>query len=265
MSIAKVAAVSGASSGIGRACAALLAARGWTVYDLSRHDGGAPGVAHIDADVCSAASLDAAMARIAQEAGGIGLLLACAGCGVSGAVEFIPEEDMRRQFDVNLLGTIRTVRAALPYMRRAGGGRILCVSSVAAVCAIPFQAYYSASKAGVCAFTDALRGEVAPFGIEAASVLPGDIRTGFTAARRKTEAGAAEYGGRIARSVAGMERDEEAGMTPEAAAREIVRIAGGRRLRPQYTIGARYRAVTALAKLLPRAAVNAIVSRLYGG
>lgn len=254
--------ITGGSSGIGRATAKLFAARGDAVYELSRHGAGDDGIVHLDADVTRPATLAAAVDRVTEERGRIDLLVCCAGMGVSGAVEFIPEADMRRQFEVNVYGTVNTVRAALPVMRQAGAGRIVCVSSVAAVYAIPFQAYYSASKAAVNAFTDALRTEMKSFGVSVCAVMPGDIATGFTDAREKTAAGEDVYR-HAASAVARMEKDERGGMPPEAVAKLIVKLADKKRVAPLYTVGLSYKALVFLKRLFPAAFASRIVGEMY--
>lgn len=258
----KTVVITGASSGIGRATAKLFAERGERVYDLSRHGAGDPGVTHVDADVTQPETLQTAVERITAETGGIDLLVCCAGMGVSGAVEFIPEADARRQFEVNLYGTIHAVKAVLPVMRQAGKGRIVCVSSVAAVYAIPFQAYYSASKAAINAFADALRSEVKPFGVSVCAVMPGDIATEFTAARRKTAAGEDVYRN-AASAVAKMEKDEKNGMPPEAVAALIGKLSDKKTLAPLYTVGVSYKALVFLKRLFPAAFASKIVAGMY--
>ena len=258
----KTAVVTGGSSGIGKATADMLAKNGYRVYELSRSGKDREGVTHIDADVTDSGTLVSAFERIVRKEGGPGLLVTCAGMGVSGPVEFIPEADMQRQFEVNLYGAINTVRAALPAMRKQKSGRIICVSSVAAVYAIPFQAYYSASKAAVNAFTDALRNEVKAFGISVTSVMPGDIATGFTDARQKTVLGEKEYP-HAKSAVEKMEKDERGGMPPEAVARLIVRLAGKKNVAPCYTVGASYKALVFLKRLFPAAAAVKIVGSMY--
>ena len=254
--------ITGASSGIGRATAKLFADRGDRVYDLSRHGSDDAGVVHIDADVTKPETLQSAVERIVSETGGVDLLVCCAGMGVSGAVEFIPEADARRQFEVNLFGTIDTVKAVLPVMRRAGRGRVICVSSVAAVYAIPFQAYYSASKAAINAFADAVRTEVKPFGVSVCAVMPGDIATGFTAARQKTAAGEDVYRN-AASAVAKMEKDEKNGMPPEAVARLIGKLADKKSVAPLYTVGVSYKTLVFLKRLFPVAFASRIVGDMY--
>ena len=137
-------------------------------------------------------------------------------------------------------------------MRKQGYGRIVNLSSVAGAIPIPFQTYYSASKAAINSYTMALANEVKPFGIQVCCVQPGDIRTGFTAARRKEPAGR-RYLRRPHRAVrvAGMERDEQTGMAPEQAGAFIARVATRKGVRPVNTIGLQYKFFCFLAKVLP--------------
>ncbi len=193
----------------------------------------------------------------------IDVLINNAGFGISGAVEFTEAEDAKRQMEVNFFGMVNVCRAVLPLMREAGGGRIVNLSSVAGVIPIPFQTYYSASKAAINAYTMALANEVRPFGIRVCAVLPGDIRTGFTAARQKSRAGDDIYGGRIGRSVAGMEHDERNGMRPETAGAYIASVATRRAVKPLRAIGAQYKLFCVLAKLLPVRVLNWLVGLIY--
>jgi len=148
-------------------------------------------------------------------------------------------------------------------MRRQRCGKILNISSVAAMIPIPFQAYYSAAKAAINSYTLALAAEIRPYGIQVGAIQPGDIKTGFTAARRKSLEGDDVYGGRIGRSISVMEQDEQAGMPPEAVARKICAALKKKRLRPVTTVGGRYRFICAAAKLLPASLLNRIVSKIY--
>ena len=215
---ARVAVITGGSSGIGLHAARALRGRGLNVYELSRRaENAEPGVTHLQADVTDEAQVNAAVAEILRREGRIDILINNAGFGISGAIEFTPAQEARRQFDVNFFGMVNMNHAVLPIMRQQGGGRIVNMSSVAAPIAIPFQAYYSASKAAVRTYSLALASEVRPFGIEVCVIMPGDIATGFTAARRKSCDGDDVYHGRIARSVAVMEHDEQTGMSAEYA------------------------------------------------
>ncbi len=259
----RVAVVTGGSSGIGRETAKALRDAGIRVYEISRHDAATPGVIHLTADVTDEAAVSAAAAQVAATEGRLDILVTCAGFGISGAIEFTELAAAKKQLDVNFFGTVNAVKAVLPQMRRQGGGRIVSVSSVAAPIAIPFQTYYSVSKAGINTFIGGLRNEVRPYGIIACAVMPGDIRTGFTDAREKSPAGDEAYGGRISRSVAVMEKDERGGMDPAEAGAFLAAVAQKAQVRPLYTIGGKYKFFVWLANTLPDALISRLVYGLY--
>ena len=260
----KVIILTGGTSGIGKATAELLRRQGCTVYEFSRRP--APSDPwHRCVDVTDDAAVKAAVDAVYSREGRIDILINNAGFGISGAIEFTDPADAHRLMEVNLFGMDNAIRAVLPHMRRAGSGRIVNISSVAGVFAIPFQAWYSISKAAVRSLTMALYNEVAPYGIQVASVMPADIRTGFTAARKKSVAGDEAYGGRISRSVAKMEKDEQNGMAPEAAAKTIAKVALKQgRVKPFYTIGLTYKCLVLLDHLLPCRTVRWLLYQLYG-
>lgn len=262
--MSRVAIVTGAGSGIGLSASKALARYGWTVYDFSRTDRAAPNVKHIGCDISDEAQVRAAVSRVIEEQGRIDLLLNNAGFGISSAVEFTRAEEAEKLIRVNLLGADNVTRAVLGTMRAQRGGRILFTSSIAGILPIPFQAWYSVTKAAINAYALALRNEVAPFGVSVCAVMPGDIHTGFTAAREKSAAGDDVYGGRIEKAVSAMEKDERNGMSPDAAGAYLAKIAGKKRVKPLYAIGAQYKLFAVLAKLLPARLSNWIVGRLYG-
>lgn len=247
----RTALVSGGSSGLGLATARALRAQGFTVYTLSRREFSEEGLTHIRCDVSSEAECGAAVAGVLAGTGRLDLLVNCAGFGISGAAEFTEDEDAHRLMEVDLFGAVRLTRAALGPMRAQGGGRIVNVGSVAGSLPIPFQAWYTAAKAALDAWTGAVANEVRPFGIRMTCILPGDTATGFTAAREKSPEGDAVYGGRISRSVTRMEKDERNGTDPALSGRAIARIAMKKHLKVQYTLGAQYRLFIVLGRLLP--------------
>ena len=261
----KICVITGGTSGIGLCTALKMKAKGYEVCEISRRREGAAGINHISADVTDEKRINEAVSYIIDKAGRIDVLINNAGFGISGAVEFTETADARKQFDVNFFGMVNMNRAVIPFMRRAGGGRIVNISSVAAPIAIPFQAYYSAAKAAINSYTMALINEVRPYGISVCAVQPGDICTGFTGAREKSYAGDEIYSGRISGSVAVMEHDEQNGMKPETAAHLIATVASAKKVRPVYTIGFKYRLFCALVKILPAGLVSYIVGRIYGG
>lgn len=260
----KVVLITGGSSGLGLAAAQSLRDRGCLVYEISRRETAHEGILHIGADITNEEAVMTAVDRIIEEAGRLDILINNAGYGISGAVEFTEAADAKRLFDVDFFGAVNAVRAALPYMRQAGGGRIVNISSVAAALPIPFQAYYSAAKAAISAYSLALADEVKPFGISVCAVMPGDVHTGFTAARLKAHTGDDIYNGRIERSVSKMERDEMGGMSCEKAGTYIARIALAKRAGTLHTIGFSYRFDVLLSRWLPTGIVRRIVGRMYG-
>ena len=174
----KVAAITGASGGIGRATAQLLADE-YRVYDLSRSGTDSGNIVHIDADVTNEESLSAAFSRIRAREGRLDLLICNAGIGIAAAAEFTDAAAAGHQMNVNFFGVYLACKHAMPLLRETGG-RIVAVSSAAAEFPIPFQSFYSASKAAVNTFICALRNEVRAFGVSVCAVMPGDTKTGFT-------------------------------------------------------------------------------------
>lgn len=263
MGAGKVCLVTGGSSGIGLEAAKALADSGARVYELSRRETHNTGIEHISGNVTDEESVRRAVEEIVSREGRLDVLVCCAGFGISGAVEFTRLEDAKKQLDVNFFGVVNTVKAALPVMREQRSGRIVAVSSVAGEIAIPFQTYYSVSKAAINAYIAALRNEVRPYGITAVAVMPGDIKTGFTAAREKRHEGDDIYGGRIGRSVATMEHDEQNGMSPAAAGRFICRVSLKKSVTPACTIGLQYKLFITLARFMPRTLVSRVVYMMY--
>lgn len=260
---ARVAVITGASGGIGRATAQNLKNRGMVVYDLSRSHKPAEGIRHIGCDVTDEEAVRRAITEVIAAEGRIDILVCCAGMGISGAVEFTDPTESKRQIDINLFGTDRTVRAVLPYMRTQRSGRIVVISSVAGLTPIPFQTWYSASKAALLSYSMALRNEVRPYGITVSAVLPGDIKTGFTDARAKSVKGDEAYDGRILRSVSRMEHDERNGLTPEYAAGIVAKAATARSPRPMYSTGAVYSILCVLCRVLPARLTQFILYQMY--
>ena len=255
--------ITGGSSGIGLACAKKFAAQGFTVYELSRRGGDDAAIRHIACDVTDEAAVIAAFDRIAVQERGIDIVICNAGFGISGAAEFTALEDAQAQFDVNFFGALRTAKAAIPHLRNSRG-RLIFMSSAAAVFPIPFQSFYAASKAAVNSLSSALRNELKPFGVSVLALMPGDVHTGFTDARRHGEQGGELYGQRMHRAVAAMEKDEQNGMTSEYIAKKVYLYALKKHVAPAYTLGVKYKLLAALNKLLPFSAVNFLIGKIYG-
>lgn len=259
----KTAIVTGGSSGIGRCTAAALAKAGYRVYEFSRREVPLPGVVHRRVDVTDEQAVRDAVAEVAASSGGIDAVVNCAGFGISGAVEFTELSQAKAQFEVNFFGTVNVNRAVIPFMRRAGHGRIVNVSSVAAAAHIPFQTFYSASKAALSSYSCALDNEIRCYGIRVTAVELGDICTGFTKARQKNVQGDDVYGGRISRSVGQMEQDEQKGMAPEVVGTHIARLVQKKTCAPLVTVGVSYKVLGWLCRALPSSLRGWIVGKIY--
>ena len=261
----KVAIVTGGTSGIGRAPALALQERGYTVDELSRRAEGMPDIRHIVADITKEETLQAAVEQVLAVEGRLDLVVNNAGFGISGAIEFTDTQEAQRLFDTLFFGMVRMNRCVIPLMRQQGHGRIVNISSVAAPVPIPFQAYYSAGKAAINAYTMALANELRPFGVTVCAVMPGDIKTGFTAARHKIIDGDDIYQGRIGRSVQRMEHDEQTGMDPAKVGRYIAAVASREGSHhPLYATRIDYKFFVFLTKVLPARFLNWLIYQLYG-
>jgi NAD(P)-dependent dehydrogenase (short-subunit alcohol dehydrogenase family) len=192
----KVAVVTGASSGIGEATVRELASRGASVVLASRaaeklealqreiSASGGPALA-VETDVSDRGSVEAMVGRTVGEFGSLDVLVNNAGLGLSGKVPELRAEDVRHVFEVNVIGPLNCMQAALPRMVR--GGRIINISSVIGKRAIPKVGAYCASKSALNALSDALRVEVADRGVTVTSVYPGTTRTAFRENSRRTK------------------------------------------------------------------------------
>ncbi len=261
----KVVVITGASSGIGLAIAEHLTAKGHHVFGLSRTTPANPKYSHIACDVTKAEQLDVAVAEITKVTGKVDVLINCAGIGIGGAIEETAEAAFDKIFAVNVKGVFLTTKVFLPLLRDGNQPKIINIGSVAGTLTIPFQAFYSMTKAAVASFSEALRMEVKPLGIGVCTILPGDTKTAFTANREKNEtAPASPYGKRIERSLKRMEIDEQQGASPLSVAKVITRLLGKKKLPVQVTVGSVYKLFIFLHRLLPKRLVNWILYQMYG-
>ena len=258
----RVAVVTGASSGIGLATAKMLITKGVKVYGIAHNDYKSE-FDFFKCDVTDINQIKEALKSIFEKEGQIDYLVNCAGMGISGSVENSPNEKIQKIFNVNFFGTVNMCKEVLPYMRKNNFGHIVNISSVAGELPIPFQTFYSATKASIESFTAGLSMEVKPFGIKAVCVLPGDTKTGFTAAREKNETDDESYGKRVKNSVGQMEKDEQNGMTPESVAKVICKALFKRNPKPINVVGFKYKFFLFLNRLLPKKLVYKILYSLY--
>jgi len=284
--------ITGSSSGIGRSSALALHAAGRTVYATARRldsikDLADQGIRTLALDVTDEESMTTAVAAIEAESGPIAVLINNAGYGLYGAVEQVPMDDIRRQFETNFFGLVRLTQLVLPGMRQARQGRILNVSSMGGRVTLPGGAFYHASKYAVEAFSDALRMEVAQFGIDVVLIEPGPVKTPWNdvAAGSMDGNGAAEASAGAAEASAGAADDPYAAYkkavagsfttvqdgplgrlasTADDIAEVIVKAVTAGTPRTRYLINAVAKSMLATRRLLPTRASDALLARQYG-
>jgi NAD(P)-dependent dehydrogenase (short-subunit alcohol dehydrogenase family) len=265
----RVVLVTGASSGIGLACATHLAGRGFRVYGTSRRAAAGPvgNVTMLTADVTDDQSVDQAVAAVMDREQRLDIVVNNAGMGIAGPVENTSIEEARSQLEVNFFGALRVCRAVLPAMRSQRSGYIVNIGSIGGLIAIPYQAMYSASKFALEGLSEALRMEVRPFGIRVVLIEPGDHKTALTANRQfiKNPGSTDPYGPSFEAALARTAHDEQGGPGPEQIARLLYRIVNQRNPRLRYTIGpVPQRAAVWLKRLLPYSILEYGMRTYYG-
>jgi NAD(P)-dependent dehydrogenase (short-subunit alcohol dehydrogenase family) len=271
--------VTGASSGIGRACAVHLARQGHRVFGTTRRPpdavaadlhGSLENPEPLDVlamDVDAEASVVHALEHVVERTGRLDVVVNCAGFGIGGAIEDMSDQDAWDILQTNLMGSLRVCRAALPSMRAQGSGMLINISSIGGRMGLPFQGLYSATKYAIEGLTEALRMEVRPFGIRATLIEPGDFCTGFTDNRRVVTGTASDDVYRSARehALSVVERDERGGGTPDIVARLVERIASKRSPRVRYVVGpVAERLAATLKRVLPSKWFEWVLSIYYG-
>lgn len=241
--------ITGCSTGIGAATASDLVANGHTVYATARRietlkDLAAQGCRTLALDVNDEDSMAAAVAAVETEEGSVGVLINNAGYSQSGAVESIPLDDIRRQFETNVFGLIRMSQLVLPGMRKAGSGRIINIGSMGGKLTFPGGGIYHATKHAVEAISDAMRFEVQGFGVQVVLIEPGLITTEFA----HTAVGStddlndgpyAEFNAKVGKVTAEIYESPLASLVgggPDAVAKVIRKAINSKRPKARYTV-----------------------------
>jgi NAD(P)-dependent dehydrogenase (short-subunit alcohol dehydrogenase family) len=264
----RVVLITGASSGIGQACAELLGANGHAVYGTSRRP--SPDGEHykmLEMDVTRDDSVQRGVEAVLAAEGRIDVVVNNAGFVMAGAVEDVSMEEARQQLDTNFFGVLRVCKAVLPSMRARQSGLIVNISSLGGAAGLPFQGLYSASKFALEGLTESLRQEVAPFGIEATLVQPGDVRTRVRENRVKArESGpGSAYREAFMKVLTAVEAEEGEGIAPVAVAQKVLALTEKRGVRVRYTVGHLSQRAALMAKtLLPSRTFEQMVMSLYG-
>ncbi|KPM54121.1 alcohol dehydrogenase [Frankia sp. R43] len=261
---ARVALVTGASSGIGAAVAEALVRRGLRVVGTSRDPAavGSPpaGVELIALDLTDEASIE----RCAAAVGRVDVLVNNAGESQSGPLEELPIEAVRRLFELNVFGAIRLTQLVLPGMRERGSGCVIMIGSMLASFPLAYRSSYVASKAAIKGFANAARREVAPYGVRISTVEPGSINTGISQRRTQYLAAGSPFTAEYHTMLAALDANEAGGISAAEVARTVLRAIEARHPRPLYAVGSNAGLVFALRRLLPRAVVEKAVARRHG-
>ena len=271
--ISKAVLISGCSTGIGRVTAAHLASKGWTVYATARRLGSIGDLAQkgcklLAMDVCDEGSMRAAVDAVEKAEGAVGVLINNAGYGQEGPVEEVPMEQIRRQFETNVIGLTRLTQLVLPGMRRQGWGKIVNLSSMGGKLTFPGGGFYHATKHAVEALSDALRFEVKPFGIDVVVIEPGPIKTEFgsTAVNsldgvKDTASPYAAFNAIVAQRIKEAYEGPMARMAagPEAVAQVIETAITARKPKTRYPVTVAARFLMGLRRWLPDRAFDAFL------
>lgn len=233
----KVVLVTGGSSGLGRAICSRLTAQGHTVYGTSRKgDANGDGWRMLTMDVTDEASVHAAVQQVLDREGRIDVVVNNAGLGIQGPAEDITPELAQRLFDANLLGPHRVCRAVLPAMRAQKRGLIIQISSVAAYFGLPYRAFYSASKAALDRYTEALGMEVERFGIRTVAVHPGEFNTNIQHSRLRPDTLTPDHQPGYDRAMEVLSGSMHYSRDPDEFAQVIARIVRHRSPRTSYVV-----------------------------
>jgi NAD(P)-dependent dehydrogenase (short-subunit alcohol dehydrogenase family) len=255
----RVVLITGASSGIGQACAGHLHRCGYRVYGTSRRTAGDGEIAAISfnmikMDVDDEQSVRAGVEQVLNREGRLDAVVNNAGFGIAGAIEDTSTQEAKAQFETNFFGVLRVCRAVLPIMRAQQAGYIVNVGSMAGQVGVPCQGLYSASKSAVAGLTEALRLEVRPFGIHVVLIEPGDFVTDFPARRQRVDHSRSGnvYRERCEVALSIMENDERNGQAPIQVARLLEKVLRDPSPRLSYTVGPlSQRVAVALKKIVP--------------
>lgn len=239
----RIVVITGASSGIGLGLLNHFEKAGDVVLDISL-DG-----KDYQCDISDQKALKKVVDDIYKTYGNIDILISCAGYGLSGAVELIDESAAKKEFEVNFFGTANLCKYAIPRMNQ--NGKIILLSSAAALFPVPFKAYYCASKSAVDSFARCLKMELAKTNIQVTSICPGDIRTNFSANRVKDYQTNERYGDSIKFVTEPTAKTEAKRMSPEKAIAKIYNICEKEKLKPRYIIGFKYKCLNFCRKILP--------------
>ena len=260
----KIVVISGGSSGLGRELVKLFDSsfyknQSFTVVSLSRtNKEGFEG--HIPCDISSIESIEAAGQQIKERYGRVDILINNAGLGISGATEMLPDKDIEDVINVDYLGALRLSRVCLPLMDKKA--KIVNISSVCALFALPYRGVYCSAKAAVNMLSYTMRQELARFGIKVISICPGEIKTDFTANRLKHVKTNEKYGDSPYLSAQAIDEKNDERMPAKKVAKKVFRIAVNKK-GALYIIGTKHKFFNFAQRVLPVGMFNGVVNKMF--
>ncbi|PCC69223.1 Short-chain dehydrogenase [Nannocystis exedens] len=258
-----VALVTGASSGVGAVTASALVRRGWRVFGTSRHDNaGPPGVAMLTLDVDDDASVSACAAELSRRAGALDVLVNNAGRAMVGACEETGADEARALFETNVFGVMRVVSALLPMMRGRRRGHIVNIGSLSGFVGVPFHGVYAASKHALAGYSEALRVELAPFGVAVSLIEPAAHRTAIAMSRPRTPMAVYDQGRAHVEAIIRGQIDR--GASPERIAAAVVAAVSSPRPPFRLRVGGKATYAAWGRRLLPSRAFEALIRHEFG-
>jgi len=250
--------ITGVTSGIGVKLKEMFESDGDRVFGISRSV--EPDEFKFVADVSNREQVFEVINTIGKQ-NKIDMLINCAGYGQFGAVELLTEEEIKKQFDVNVFGTLWCVQAALPYMHK--GSKIINISSASAFFALPFRSVYSASKAAVNMLSYGLKMELKNAGIMVTSICPGDIKTNFNKNRQANLTTNSRYGDRIEKSFSNIQARAEKRMSNEYASKCIYKICNKKKLKALYIVGKAYKFLNLCDRLFSKNTILNVTNKKF--
>lgn len=266
--------LTGGSAGIGLSTAKMLMDKGYKVYSGSRSGGGSPlkslssggEIIPLVLDVNDEKGIIKAVEKIVKENGELYALVSNAGNGIAGSIEDTSSDEAKYQLETNFFGAVKVINTCLSQFRKQNFGKIITVTSVAAVIPIPFQAFYSAGKAALQIYMEALAMEVKPYGIQCCTILPGDTKTDFTTSRKytiKSQDEKSPYYSKMKTAVGKMEKDEQNGMNPNVIAKAITNQVEKNKMNARVIPGIQYKAICVISSWLPNSWRLKLINMVY--
>jgi len=259
----RVVVITGASGGIGLHTARKFSLYADVVYNLSRTRQEDDTINFIRCDITNPNEIQAAIKRIHEKEGQIDILINNAGVGYSGTAECATPEDIATVMNTNFIGMANTCACIIPYMREQKRGRIINICSMAAIFPLPFQSFYSASKAAMLNYSNALRTEVKPFKIKVSTILFNEIKTNFSDHRVRNITDDKEYKYQLAKSIAKYEYKEQHGRHPDYIAQKLFKLSNKKHPKAIYVYGCKNKWRYFTKRLMSQKAINKSIAKKY--